>query len=165
MNTPVSYQYEKYSFKIITPLIGLISLAFLLNGSFVAGAIILAIGCLSAFSYQGVIIDQAGHRYLKYDRFLKMKIGSWEALPDPSYVTVVRINLSNRRIGPAPMVMPEDQKAAKAYKVNLVVAGDQRYIPVCRGPRDKMTSEALRLGEHLKLRVLDYTTHEKKWIL
>jgi hypothetical protein len=28
-----------------------------------------------------------------------------------------------------------------------------------------MTSEALRLGEHLKLRVLDYTTHEKKWIL
>ena len=165
MNTPASYQYEKYSFKIITPLIGLISLAFLLNGSYIAGSIILVIGCLSAFSYQGVIIDQSRHQYLKYDRFLKIRIGTWEPLSDPSYVTVVRINLTNRRIGPAPMVMPEDQKAAKAYKVNLVVAGDQRYVPVCRGPRDKMTSEALRLGEHLKLRVLDYTTHEKKWIL
>ena len=165
MNAPAAYRYEKYSFKIITPLIGLISLAFLLNGAYIVGSILLLIGCLSAFSYQGVIIDETRHQYLKYDRFLKIRIGAWKPLSDPSYVTVVRINLSNRRIGPAPMVMPEGQKEAKAYKVNLVVEGDERYVSICRGPLEKMTREALRLGEHLQIRVLDYTTHEKKWIL
>lgn len=165
MNSPAPYRYERYSFKIITPLVVLISLAFLLNGAYITGSVILVAGGLTAFSYKGVIIDCTQNRYMKYDRILKFRIGSWETLSNPSYVTVVRINLSNRRLGPAPLVMPEDQKAAKAYKVNLVVEGDQRYIGICRGPLEEMTREALRLGEHLELRVLDYTTHEKKWIL
>jgi hypothetical protein len=45
------------------------------------------------------------------------------------------------------------------------VEGNQRYIPICRGPLGKMKEEALRLGRVLNIRVLDYTTHEKKWIL
>lgn len=164
MNSPAPYRYEKYSFKVITPLIGLISLAFLLNGSYITGSVLLVAGGLSAFSYKGVIIDGIQSRYLRYDRILKIRIGSWETFSHASYVTVVRINLSNRRIGPGPLVMPEDQKAARAYKVNLVVEGKERYISICRGSLEEMTSEAIRLGEHLQLRVLDYTTHEKKWI-
>jgi hypothetical protein len=165
MEASSTYRYETYSFKIITPLIALISLAFLLNGAFIAGSILMLIAALSAISFRGVIIDRENQKYMKYDRFLNVRIGKWDSLSKPSYVTVVRINLSDRRIGPAPMVMPEDKKGAKAYKVNLVVEGDERYIPVCRGPLEKMTREALRLGEHLHVRVLDYSTHEKKWIL
>ena len=165
MDLPAAYRYETYSFKIITPLIVLISLAFLLNGALIPGSILMLIAILSAISFRGVIIDSENQKYMKYDRFLNVRIGKWESLSKPSYVTVVRINLSDRRIGPAPMVMPEDKKGAKAYKVNLVVEGDERYVAVCRGPLEKMTSEALRLGEHLHVRVLDYSTHEKKWIL
>jgi len=164
METPASYRYEKYSFKIISLLMALITIAFLVNGEYIGGSICFVVGILLAFSYQGVIIDMAGKRYMKYDRFLNFKIGGWKALPSISYVTVVRINLSSRRIGPTPIVVPQDKKGARAFKVNLVVEGKTRYISICRGSLEKMTREALRLGEHLQIRVLDYTTHEKKWI-
>ena len=165
MDTPPAYRYEKYSFKVITPLMALMSFIFLVNGEFIGGSICFVLGALSAFSFQGVIIDVAARQYLKYDRFLKIRIGGWKALPPPSYVTVVRINMANRRTGPSPIVVPQDKKGARAFKVNLVVEGDQRFIGICRGSLEKMTEEALRLGKSLNVRVLDFTTHEKKWIL
>jgi hypothetical protein len=165
MENPGVYRYEKYSFKMITPLMVLISLAFLVNGEYIGGSISFVAGGLAAYSFQGVIIDMAGKRYLKYDRFLRVKIGSWKALSPPSYVTIVRINLSSRRTAPSPILVPQDKKGARAFKVNLVVDGNERYIGVCRGSLQKMNEEALRLGRHLQIRVLDYTTHEKKWIL
>jgi hypothetical protein len=165
MESPGSYHYEKYQFRVVTPLLVLIGLTFLFNGGYIGAAIAFVLAGLAAFSYQGVIIDLRGKRYLKYDRFLKFRIGSWTALPKPSYVTIVRIKLSSRRTAPSPIVAPEDKKGARAFKVNLVVEGDERFIPICHGSLEKMTGEALRMGEQLQLRVLDYTTHEKKWML
>ena len=159
------YRYEKYSFKIITPLMALLTFAFLVNGAYIGGPICFVLGVLSAFSYQGIIIDTTAQRYMKYDRFLKFRIGGWKDLPIASYVTIVRINLSSRRSAPTPIVVPQDKKGARAFKVNLVVEGRMRFLGICRGSLEKMTKEALRLGEHVQLRVLDYTTHEKKWIL
>ncbi|MCK5693768.1 MAG: hypothetical protein KAI08_12985 [Bacteroidales bacterium] len=159
------YKYEKYSFKIITPLMALLTIAFLVNGEYIGGPICFVLGVLSAFSYQGIIIDTSTQRYMKYDRFLKFRIGGWKDLPVPSYVTIVRINLSSRRTAPTPIVVPQDKKGARAFKVNLVVEGQMRFLGICRGSLEKMTKEALHLGEYLQLRVLDYTTHEKKWIL
>lgn len=165
MEMPSLYQYEKYSFKMITPLMALVSLVFFVYGEYIGGSIAFVLGGLAAFSFQGIIIDTAGKRYMKYDRFLNVKIGSWKSLSPPSYVTVVRINLSSRRSAPSPIVVPQDKKGARAFKVNLVVDGNERYIAICKGSLEKMTDEALRLGKHLQVRVLDYTTHEKKWIL
>jgi len=143
----------------------LAAIILLANGENIGGAVAIFIGILSSFSYQGILIDQENRRYLKYDRFLWIKIGKWEPLSTPSYVTIVRINLSSRRTLPAPMVLPESGKSAKSFKVNLVVEGESRYIDICRGSLEKMVREALRLGKHLQIRVLDYSTHEKKWIL
>ena len=159
------YRYEKYNFRVISPLLVLIALVFLFNGEYIGASIAFVLGALLSVSYQGVIIDREGNRYLKYDRFLNFRIGSWKKFSKPSYVTIVRIKLSNRRTAPSPIIAPEDKKGARAFKVNLVVEGKERFIPVCHGPLDKMNSEALRLGNYLQLRVLDYTTHEKKWIL
>lgn len=164
MNSPGTYHYEKYSFRVLTLLFALIGIGFLANGEYIVAAIGLVAGGMLAFSYQGVIIDPAGKRFMKYDSFLNFRIGSWKDLSSPSYVTVVRIKLSNRRTAPSPIVAPEDKKGARAFKVNLVVSGSERFIPVCRGSKDEMTHEALRLGELLQVRVLDYTTHNKKWI-
>jgi len=159
------YKYEKYNFRVITPLLVLIALTFLFNGGYIGASIAFLLAVPTAFSYQGVIIDPAENRFLKYDRFLTFRIGSWKDLSRPSYVTVVRIKLSNRRTAPSPIVAPEDKKGARSFKVNLVVEGDERFIPICHGALEQMTGEALKLGKHLGLRVLDYTTHEKKWIL
>ncbi|RLD59063.1 MAG: hypothetical protein DRI97_01875 [Bacteroidetes bacterium] len=165
MESPGIFKYEKYSFIVISPLMVLLTVAFIVNGGYIGGSICFVLGVLSAFSYQGIIIDTSTQRYMKYDRFLKFRIGGWKDLPVPSYVTVVRINISSRRTAPTPIVVPQDKKGARAFKVNLVVEGQMRYIGICRGSLENMTKEALRLGEHLQLRVLDYTTHEKKWIL
>jgi len=159
------YSYERYNFRIITMALLLLAITFFYYGEWIGGSISAVLAILVTFSYQGVKIDPEKKRFLKYDRFLKLRIGRWEKLPPPSYVTLVRINLSSQRTTPSPIVLPEVKKSSKSFKVNLVVEGERRYIPVCHGSKEKMKEEALRLGRLLDTRVLDYTTHEKKWIL
>ncbi|RPI44018.1 MAG: hypothetical protein EHM46_03370 [Bacteroidetes bacterium] len=146
-------------------LMGLVAAIFIAYNEYTGAGISALLGILMLFSYQGIIVDRETMRYLKYDRFLRFRIGRWEPLSPPSYVTVVRINLSSMRNLPSPLVLPDNSKNAKSYKVNLVVEGAERYVNICRGPLDEMVSEALRLGKILEVRVLDFTTHEKKWIL
>jgi hypothetical protein len=159
------FTYEKYSFRIFTLLLVLMTFIFLFNSEFIGGAVCILLGVLLSISYQGIQIDPIKEQYLKYDRFLWFRIGAWKSFSKPSYVTIVRINLSSSRNLPAPMVLPDDKKGAKSFKVNLVVEGKERYINVCRGAKEEMTVEALKLGTHLGIRVLDFTTSEKKWIL
>lgn len=150
---------------MFTPLMALMTLIFLIYAEYLGASISFVLGTLLVFSYQGILIDAVNKKYLKYDRFLSWKIGRWESLSNPSYVTIVRINLSSRRTAPSPIVIPQDKQGARAFKVNLVVEGDERFVSICRGSRDRMVEEALKLGSHLGIRVLDYTTSEKKWIL
>jgi hypothetical protein len=157
--------YERYNFRLFSPLMALAAIIFLVYTQYVGTIICLALGILLSFSYQGIIIDRDQNQYLRYDRFVSFRIGQWMPLSAPLYVTVVRINLSSQRTVPSPLVLPENTKRAKAYKVNLVVDGDERYVFICRGSLEEMTEEALKLGKTLGIRVLDYTTHEKKWIL
>ena len=165
MEPATIYHYEKYHFRMFTPLMILITVIFLIYAEYLGATITFALGTLLVFSFQGILIDTKKKLYMKYDRFLSLKIGRWETLPTPSYVTIVRINLSSRRTAPSPIVVPQDKQGARAFKVNLVVKGDERFVSICRGSREKMTEEALRLGRYLGIRVLDYTTSEKKWIL
>ncbi len=159
------YKYERYNFRMFTPLMGFMLLIFAIYGEVIGALISLGLGILISFSYQGILVDREKMRYKKYDRFLRLIIGRWEPLSGPSYVTIVRINLSARRTVPSPLPMPENKKGAKSFKVNLVVEGDERYVSICRGSLEKMKKEALELGKYLNIRVLDYTTHDKHWIL
>ncbi|MBE9519321.1 MAG: hypothetical protein IMY68_12150, partial [Bacteroidetes bacterium] len=97
MESPGIFKYEKYSFKVISPLMVLLTIAFMVYGEYIGGSICFVLGVISVFSFQGIIIDAVGKRFMKYDRFLKFSIGGWKPLPIPSYVTVVRINISSRR--------------------------------------------------------------------
>lgn len=162
---PAMYTYEKYYFRIIPLLMVLFTIIFLVYNEYIGASATIILGVLFSFSYQGVSIDTENERYMKYDRFLWFKVGRWMPLSAPSYVTIARINLSSRRTMPSPLVLPENKKRAKSYKVNLVVEGEERYITICLGSIEKMTREALRLGQHLQIRVLDHSTHDKKWIL
>jgi len=166
MDNPGIYTYENYSFRIVTLLMALMTFIFLVNSIFYGAAITISLGVVFSISYQGIQIDSVKQQYLKYDRFLWIKLGRWKPLSTPSYVTIVRINLSSKRNTPSPMVLPENKKGARSYKVNLVVDGSERYVYICRASSlEKMTHEALRLGKYLQIRVLDFTTHEKRWIL
>ena len=159
------YTYEKYSFRIFTLLMVFMTFLFLFNSEFIGGAVCILLGVVLSISYQGIQIDPVKQEYLKYDRFLWFRIGRWKSYSKPSYLTIVRINLSSSRNLPAPMLLPDDKKGSKSFKVNLVVEGNERYLNICRGAKEAMTEEALKLGTHLGIRVLDFTTSEKKWIL
>ena len=165
MEHPGIYTYEKYYFRIFTLLMVFLTIAFLVNSSYIGGAISFMLGILLSISYRGILIDPEKHQYLKYDRFLRFRIGRWKFYSKPSYVTIVRINLSSSRNLPSPMLLPDNRKDAKSFKVNLVVEGRERFVNVCRGPKEAMIQEALKLGRFLGIRVLDFTTPEKKWIL
>lgn len=165
MDQSAIYTYEKYSFRIFTLLMVFMTFVFLFSSEFIGGAVCIVLGVILSISYQGIQIDPVKKQYQKYDRFLWFRIGSWKPYSKPSYVTIVRINLGRNRNLPAPMVLPDDKKGARSFKVNLVVEGKERYINICLGAKEEMTAEALKLGTHLGLRVLDFTTSEKKWIL
>jgi len=159
------YVYERYNFRMVTLLLVIMVVMFIAYAQY-AGALIAAVlAVLLAFSYQGIRIDAERKRYIRYDRFLWLQIGRWHDLPPPTYVTLVRINLSSMRNLPSPLILPDNKKGAKAYKVNLVVDHDMRFIPVCRGSLEAMKEEAIALGKILSIRVLDYSTHDKHWIL
>ena len=91
------YTYERYNFRIFTLLLALMTFIFLVYSEFIGASVSLLVGILISFSYRGTLIDEKKLRYMKYDRFLWVKIGRWESMSVPSYVTVVRINLSSRR--------------------------------------------------------------------
>ena len=165
MEPATIYRYEKYYFRMFTPLMILITVIFLIYAQYLGATITFVLGTLLVFSFQGILIDTEKKLYMKYDRFLSLKVGRWETLSTPSYVTIVRINLSSRRTAPSPIVVPQDKQGARAFKVNLVVEGDERFVSICQGSRERMMEEALRLGQYLGIRVLDYTTSKKKWIL
>ena len=158
------YTYERYNFRVMVLVFLLLGIFFTGEGEWIGTYVCIVFIVATANSYTGIHLDPEQGRYRKYDRFWTVRIGRWEALPPPSYVGLVRINLSNMRKGATPLITPEGKKSAKAYKVNLAVEGPKRYISICRGPFPQMRDEALRLGEYLDLKVMDMSTSEKKWI-
>lgn len=115
-------------------------------------------------SFKGFKIDAEKGRIKHYDRFLWFYFGRWKPYPPPQYVTVVSIKLSGKRNAPIAFVIPESGKASQSYKMNLVVEGKQRFIPLARGNRKNLLEEAMKIGELLDIRVLDYTSYDKQWL-
>nr|MDA3822081.1 hypothetical protein [Bacteroidales bacterium] len=109
-------------------------------------------------------IDPQKNLIQKYDRFYWFYFGKWQKLPPPMYVTVVRIKLSGGRNSPLPMPSAGNSKPAKSYKMNLVVDGKERYIPLTYGNQKTMLEEGLKIARTLNIKLLDHTTIEKVWI-
>ncbi|PID91288.1 MAG: hypothetical protein CSA96_09160 [Bacteroidetes bacterium] len=159
------FVYEKYNFRVAVIAPAIMLVMFLSYKAYIGALVCAALVFLLSWSFSGIIIDAGQMRYIRYDRFLSFKIGNWKPLSKPTYVSLVRIKLSSDRTTAGPMIIPEEGKSTRTYRVNLVVDGPKRYIKICRGKKDEMTQVALELGRRLGLRVLDISTPEKQWIL
>lgn len=120
-------------------------------------------GGLFIISFKGFKIDAEKGMIKQYDRFLWFYFGKWKPFSPPQYVTVVSVKLSAKRNSIA-IVAPVGGKPSQTYKMNLVVEGKERFIPLTRGNRRKLLEEAMTIGKLLDIRVLDYTSHEKQWL-
>jgi len=57
MDQSAIYTYEKYSFRIFTLLMVLMTFIFMFNSGFIGGAVCILLGVLISISYQGIKID------------------------------------------------------------------------------------------------------------
>ena len=60
------YQYEKYSFRVISPLMALIALTFLFNAVYIGAIIFFVLGVLLTISYQDWILENPFKTFLCY---------------------------------------------------------------------------------------------------
>ena len=158
------YTFERFNFRLFSWFLMVLGFGLALSGMYLESAIFGMPGALTAVSFTGFNIDSEKKRYRKYDRFLWVYIGAWHPLPDPSYVTVVRVKLSGRRISPLPLATAQEGRSSRTYKMNLVVNSKERYIPLVYGKRTELLNEGLKIATLLGIKLLDHTTAEKHWI-
>ena len=158
------HTYERFNLRLFPWFLLLISLYLSTQGLYIQAAIFGTPGGLTAISFKGFKIDPKNKRIKHYDRFLWFYFGKWINFSTPQYVTVVSIKLTAKRSASIAVISPQSGKPSQSYKLNLIVEGKQRFVPLTRGKRAKLIEEALVIGRLLGVRVLDYTTHEKHWL-
>jgi hypothetical protein len=159
----IMYTYEKFNLRLFPLFLLIIGTGFTITGNFIEGGIFGTFGAIFTISFKGFQIDPQKNLIRKYDRFYWVYLGKWQKFPPPLYVTVVRIKLNNSRNSPLPMPSAGNSKPSKSHKMNLVVDGKERYIPLTYGKRNKMLEEGLKIARTLNIKLLDHTTIEKVW--
>ncbi|MCF8225812.1 MAG: hypothetical protein K9J30_08025 [Bacteroidales bacterium] len=159
------YTYEKFNVRLFPWFLLVLGMAFTFSGMYLEAGILGTLGALLAISFTGFSIDAERMMVRRFDRFLWVYIGNWKPIEKPLYVTVVRIKLSGRRNTPLPIPTAGMGKDARAYKLNLVIEGKARYIPLAIGNRIEMLEAGLEIARLLNIKLLDHTSHEKKWLV
>jgi hypothetical protein len=158
------YTYERFNVRLFPWFLIIVALIFTFSGMYLEGALVGTPGGLLVVSWKGININAADQTIRVYDKFLWFYIGKWQHIPKPLYVTVVRINLSASRTAAIPFIAPQEGKSTVAYKINLIVDGHQRFVPIARGKRAEMLEEAWKIARLLDIRLLDHTTCDKVWL-
>jgi len=158
------YTFEKFNLRLFPLFLLIIGTGFTIAGNYIEGGIFGTFGAIFSVSFKGFQIDPNKRLIRKYDRFLWFYLGKWEALSTPLYVTVVRIKISGQRNTPLPLPTSGTGASTKSYKMNLVVDGNERFVPLTHGNRKTMLDEGLKLARTLNIKLLDHTTIEKQWI-
>ena len=158
------YIHESYKFNFFSPLFLLLGSIFAVYEEFIPAGIFFLLGILFLISFQGIRIDIEGMRMQKFNKILWIRFGKWIPVQPVQYLTINRYNIRGSQSN---FLTGSDSGSSvyKAYKVNMVFEGKNLYISLMRGKREKMVSEAIMLVTLINCRVLDYSTHEKKWLL
>lgn len=143
----------------------ILGIVFAITGMYIEAGIFGTFGAVFSISFNGFSIDSQKLLIRQYDRFLWFYFGKWRPFPRPLYVTVVSIKVSGRRIQPLPLALPGEGKSSQTYKLNLVVDGKERYISLARGKRLAMLDEGLKIARLLHVKLLDHSSHEKRWLV
>lgn len=158
------YIHESYKFNFIAPLLYLLSIIFIAYAEYIPAIASFVIGTLFLFSFEGVRIERDAGRMQRYQKILWIRFGKWITIPQVQYVTVTRFNIrgsqSNYMTG-----SDSGSSVYKAYKINLVLEGKNQYVTLIRGKREKLLTESVKIGQLFNCRVLDYSTHEKRWLI
>lgn len=159
------YSYERFNVRFFPWFLVLLAIIFSVSGMYIESAIFGIPGAVTSFSWTGFNIDPEKRLIRKYDRFMWFYIGNWKPIPQPMYVTVVRVKLSSSRTLPIPMPSTDEGSSSRSYKMNIVINSRDRFIPLTYGKRMELLEEGLKIARLLNIRLLDYSTSEKRWLV
>ena len=158
------YIRETYKFNFLSPLFLLVGLIFAVYTEFIPAGIAFLFGAFFLVSFHGIRIDREKQVMQKFNKILWIRFGKWVPLQPVQYLTINRYNIRGGHSGFL-TGSKTGSSVTKAYKVNMVYEGKNLYVTLMHGSKEQMISEALKLGGMLNCRVLDYSTHDKKWLL
>ncbi len=131
---------------------------------FIGGLLLIAtIGIL--FIRTGLEIDNKAGRMRNYINLFGVEVGGWRKTPELSYISVVRVKLKRKSFQASSDMYVQTSSNKVKYNVNLITEDRrQRFIKILTAEKNKCIDEALKIGDILDLKVLDYTTPNEKWI-
>jgi hypothetical protein len=142
-----------------------INLILFVAASIIFGVLMTILTISLFFQTSGFIIDRENNRVKKVRGFWGMKIGKWQKLPEFKYVSLLRVKQGRKSYQASSAMFVQKSSNSNIYKVNLVIdSGTQKVFNLINANKEKAIETGLLVGEYLDLKVLDVTTHEKKWI-
>lgn len=157
------YIQETYKFNFLSPSFLLVGSIFAVYSKILPAGISFLLGLVFLISYHGIRIDPTNKKMQKFNRILWIRFGEWSTIQPIQYLTINRYNIRGSQA--AYLAGSErGSTVSKSYKVNMVYEGKNLYVTILKGNKEKMITEALKLGKVLNCRVLDYSSHEKKWL-
>ncbi len=155
----------KQRFNYGLAIIFIVNLSIMVSVNIFVGMILTALTIGILLSKSGLEIDTEQNMLRRYSKVFGYVMGKWESIPELDYVTVVRVKITTKKYQASSDLYVQAPSANVKYRVNLVTKDKKkRVIKVLTSEMKEAISEALIIGEALDLRVLDYTSHESKWI-
>jgi hypothetical protein len=165
---------QKYEFVNIKPqgsillFIMLIIDLILFSASFVLWASISTIFTLAVLIQpSGFIIDKENNQIKIVKGIISLRLGKWKKLPEVKYVSLLRVKHIDNLHQTNPALYRPKTTNSSNYLVNLIIKENwqkERPVKLISTSQKNAIAEGLKLGEYLNLKVLDQTTHEKRWI-
>lgn len=155
----------KKRFNITLFLIFSFELALFYAVSYVLGgiSILLTIGILLIKS--GIEIDLDNERMRDYVSIFGIELGTWTNIPKLKYISIVRVKLKRKSFKFSAVTFGQSSSNKSMFNVNLITEDKRkRYIKVLSAEKEESITTAIKIAELLELKVLDYTSFEKKWI-
>ena len=123
--------------------------------------------CVVLIQPTGFIIDKDKRKIKFIKGFISLKTGKWKKLPEVKYVSLLRVKQINNFHQTNPVLFDPKTEKSSNYLVNLVIKENwqkERPVKLLATSKEDAINQGLKLGDYLDLRVLDQTTHEKKWL-
>lgn len=149
-------------FRLIGLLTGLL-LYFAINPY--VGLLIMLISAIYSLTSTGKEIDTNNKCFRDYRKLGSFTYGKWENLPQIQYIAVVRMLQGKKTFHASSVSIVQTATDEYVYVLNLVLNAEKNEtMKLYEGSLQASVGLALKLGEMMKLRVLDFTTPDHKWI-
>lgn len=166
MNKENTYHFIKTKPELSALLLLILTAAMLLwiTSLYLPAVLFSLLSFLSLFRTSGFIIDKKNEKVKMVSGYLGVQSGKWYRIPNAKYVSLLRTKQASNSNNGATSV--QNSPKSSCYQINLVVQihREKRPFRLMTTNVENAIIEGKKLGEFMNLKVLDSTTHKRRWI-